>query len=151
MKTKDKELGVFDSIRLIALRDALAPEEKKSIDYRLRYIMRWYSKTFHTPLHQVYDLPVEELLRVYFEEKYDAMEPSELFEELNKIFASPEKEQAEQDAREADDEAFFQEVLAEARQLEEEQIKKKEQQVVPLPQDEFSLSFDDLDPESDKL
>lgn len=44
---------------------------------RWRFLCRWYSKTFHTPLPQVFDMPRDELIIAFWEEKFDAMSEDE--------------------------------------------------------------------------
>jgi len=50
---------------------ALKAVEQPSWDDFYRKICRWYSKTFHTPLPQVLEMSEMEVLRTYYEEKYD--------------------------------------------------------------------------------
>lgn len=70
-------MDYWHALQLKALKAVLYPDR----DYTLRRIHRWYSKTFFTPLEQVYDLPEEEVLLAYFEDN---------FEELS---SNPEREQ----------------------------------------------------------
>jgi hypothetical protein len=69
-------LNASDAIRLIALRDVyyarvgLADEH----DYNLRRIFRWYSHHFHTPLHEVESLPITDVVRAYWEQRYENLD-----------------------------------------------------------------------------
>jgi hypothetical protein len=50
---------------------ALKAVEQPSWEDFYRKICRWYSKTFYTPLPQVLEMSELEVLRTYYEEKYD--------------------------------------------------------------------------------
>jgi hypothetical protein len=76
---------MYEALRIIALRGAYKPDSESN----LRYVMRWYSKTFHTPLHEVYDLPLEDIWMAFFEERYHDMEREDLEEEVRKALESP--------------------------------------------------------------
>lgn len=101
----------FHAIKAKALRDVVLPESKG--EYTLRHIFRWYSKTFHTPLHLVDDLPLEDVLRAYFEEKYEGFDQDEIEEEIRALTESKEEKaarlRAEEDQRLTD--KLFQEAV----------------------------------------
>lgn len=65
-------MNPFLAHRLSALNAVLHPETDP--EYELRRIFRWYSKEFHVPLPQVYDLPLDDVLQHYYEAKYEQME-----------------------------------------------------------------------------
>jgi hypothetical protein len=67
-------MDLIQAIRLRALRAVVQPDR----EYFLRRVMRWYSKTFFTPLAQVEDIPLEDLLQTFYEEEYGAMDPESL-------------------------------------------------------------------------
>ena len=54
--------------------------------------MRWYSKTFSTPLATVEDLPVEDVLAVYYEEIYEEMDEEARAQERAHLLLSEEEE-----------------------------------------------------------
>lgn len=56
---------------------ALANVSSPSTEYFYRYACRWYSKTFFTPLAEVYDMPADEVFLAYFEEGYERLSASE--------------------------------------------------------------------------
>jgi len=60
-------------------------------DYNLRHIMRWYSRTFHTPLHMVEDIPLEDVLRHYYEVQFEDLEEPELSAQIERLVTSPDK------------------------------------------------------------
>lgn len=76
----------YEALRLIALRGAYRPDTEASV----RYVMRWYSKTFHTPLHEVYELPLDDIWLAFYEERYQSMDPNELESEVAEALESPE-------------------------------------------------------------
>ena len=73
------------SIRIRALADVL---NGKDSNYLLRRLFRWYSKTFHTALAEVSELPLEDILRVYWEEIYENLEEPELEDERMQLLES---------------------------------------------------------------
>jgi hypothetical protein len=78
---KSKEAEVPNIYRAIE-RQALASVEEQNGEWFMRYICRWYSKTFSTPLDSVLDQPEEEVLLAYFEDKFE-----------NLVFSSDEEDQ----------------------------------------------------------
>lgn len=58
---------ILDYARAAAIADALDSTEEANY----RYICRQYSKTYHTPLQQVYELDFEEVARAFFESQLD--------------------------------------------------------------------------------
>ena len=60
----------YEAIKAKAMLAILKPD----MDYHLRKIYRWYSKTFATPLNDCYDLPIEFILQEYFEEYFEGLE-----------------------------------------------------------------------------
>lgn len=68
---------------LKALKDiALANVLTKDTEYFYRYTCRWFSKTFNTPLMEVYELPPDEVFMAFFEEGYEKLEASEEGEDV---------------------------------------------------------------------
>jgi primosomal protein N' len=65
-------------LKEIALANVVDPTN----EYYYRYICRWYSKTFHTPLHEVFTLPFQDVILAYFEEGYESMEEEDRFEDM---------------------------------------------------------------------
>jgi primosomal protein N' len=59
----------LQALKILALRAVLDP--KSDPDYSLRHVFRWFSKTFHTPLAQVEEMPLEDILRHYYEDDYE--------------------------------------------------------------------------------
>lgn len=71
-------MNYYEAIKVNALKSVLKPDS----EYFLRKIFRWYSKTFSTPLLDVYDLPLEHVLQEFYEERYEAMDDQAREEEL---------------------------------------------------------------------
>jgi len=76
---------------------ALANVVDPTSEYLFRYVCRWYSKTFHTPLHVVItELPLSEVLLAYFEEGYEMMDEDERFVEVMRAIDPSFDEQEEE-------------------------------------------------------
>lgn len=69
-----------EAIRIIALRDVWLRHIDKAddADYNRRKIFRWYSSRFATPLHVVETLPLLDVLRSYWEDRYESLDPDDL-------------------------------------------------------------------------
>lgn len=109
-------MNTVDALRLIAMRAVTGGDS----DYNIRYILRWYSKTFHTPLTTVEDLPLEDVLQTYFECRYEEMNEAERQQELERLLLSEEelaRRRRQEDAEEAE--------LAQFAKLTEDQVQKK--------------------------
>lgn len=136
---------------------ALEAVKKETADYNIRVVLRWYSKTFHTPLPIVEKMPIYEVLQHYFEEMYAGMEPDKLHEELIELTETDE-ERRERLRLEAADEArgdqFYKKLVdaakaANAAKEAAQEIKKQIQQAV-VNKDELqpvTMKFD-VDEES---
>lgn len=86
-------------------------------EYNLRYIFRWYSQRFHTPLHVVQSLPLYDILQHYYEVDYEAMEPHERQAEIKRLLTTPDnlrRLRREEDAADADAVEFGREAEAAA-------------------------------------
>lgn len=109
-------------IRTLALREVVS--ERPTPEYQLRHIQRWYSKQFHTPLHMVEELPLDDVLQHYYEAWYETLASAEEGElrlkfedELKELAMTPEelaRHRTKEDLRRYDDEKWHQEVAAEA-------------------------------------
>jgi hypothetical protein len=62
------------ALQIIALKEVLS--KTPSSDFQTRMVCRWYSKTFHTPLHIVESLPEFDVLQAYFEDQYETLNDS---------------------------------------------------------------------------
>jgi hypothetical protein len=76
------------AIRIIALKDVMCDEP--SPDAQWYRLTRWYSKTFATPLHEVDNLPKLDLIRAWFNERYENLDDAELHKELQEVL-NPEE------------------------------------------------------------
>lgn len=102
------------ALRLLALHNATS--DSPSPDYMLRRVFRWYSKTFHTPLHEVENLPLHDVLVHYHEANYEELEEQELEVERDLLVMTAEERKAEklrQDARKVEDYLFEKEATEE--------------------------------------
>ena len=78
---RDEDLDLLKAMRLCSY----GAVKKKDNEYLLRFVCRWYSREFHTPLHLVENYPVEEVLQHFFECRYETMEDEDLEEEAYQI------------------------------------------------------------------
>lgn len=88
----------FEALRTLALADvAEARAGRPQGDYVLRRIFRWYSETFHTPLHLVDDLPLDDVLTAYYEANFEGMEEQQFRQELRAASETPAERRARED------------------------------------------------------
>ena len=102
---------------------ALAAVVEEPFEYQLRRISRWYSKTFHTPLADVDNIPVEDLIYTYYECMYEDLPPERREEEIEDIFTPPDKRVLKLDEtteRKVSDDDFM-------KQIQDEEKKKAEE------------------------
>ena len=104
-------MDAYRAIKLIALRDVLKERTPESM---WRKICRFYSKTFHTPLHLVETLPKLDVAQAYFEEAYDNMEEKDLQNELHELLE--EGTTLEKSLAKSQDEASMDALEAEMKQ-----------------------------------
>lgn len=121
-------------ILLTARRLAMAAVLERDRDYQLRYIFRWYSKTFSTPLHQVEELPLQDVLQAWYETQYDALvaddaREEDLQNEMVELTETDEEAAARQmtESREQDEAEQF------AKEIEEEERQKAVREAAPPP------------------
>ncbi len=123
------------AIRLAALRAVLnqrVRDPKPDPEYFMRYVMRWYSKKFFTPLDQVEQLPLEDILQAYYEERFEEMDDDHLEKERIDVLKTDEdlekeaRERDAQDFRKFDDELWAKRTTEEENKRREERKRKKE-------------------------
>jgi hypothetical protein len=96
----------MDQYRAIRLR-ALGAVVKPNKDYIIRKVLRWYSKTFFTPLAQVEDLPLEDVFQAFYEEKYAEMSEEEVEAERQELLTSDQDRYEQILAEEAEEAEMF--------------------------------------------
>lgn len=96
-------MDLFQAIRLRALKAVLHPDR----EYLIRRTLRWYSKTFHTPLHVVEEMPVEDVIVAYYEEQYAQMSEDQLAAEKEELLTPDEVRTARIIAEEAEEAEMF--------------------------------------------
>ena len=117
-----REFDFIDGIRVRALRAAWKPDN----DAVMRRIFRWYSEKFHTPLHQVEDLPVEDVLLVWFETQFEAMEVDERHNLAIHLLETEDERRHRLAEVDDSDAAFMQQAsMTAAAQLKKKELKKK--------------------------
>lgn len=128
----------IEAIKAIALVEVI----DGSYDYQIRTVLRWWSREFHTPLSEVYDMPLEDILRDYFECKYQDLDDSQRHYEIGELLKTKEqitKAKVAEDKAEVEDEAYLRKVLEEAKKVPIEEPKKVEPPPPELP--EISMDF----------
>lgn len=78
--------------------------------YQVRRILRWYSREFHTPLHVVEDLPLDDVIQVYFECEFEVLSAKDRLKRAADLIETEEERAArvaEEDAAANADEDFL--------------------------------------------
>lgn len=117
-------ISVYDAALYKAFLAVMRPDG----DARYRSICRWYSKTFHTPLQDVYDLPPEEVLEAHYEEILEEMPPEARDQKLAEMLEDPEERERKKryaDADLAEEEEFLKMVRAKAAEQAAKMEEKK--------------------------
>jgi hypothetical protein len=106
-------MNLYLAIQLEAMRAV----RKQDSEYSMRSIRRWYSREFHTPLVDVADIPDEDVLQAFFEDKYDSMEEADREVEVARLLETEEerllkaREKDEEDAEAFEFDKFSEEKL----------------------------------------
>lgn len=149
-------LDDIDRIRLSALRAVWKPDT----DAIIRRICRWYSKEYHTPLADVPDLPLDDILQAWFESNYENLEPEERHNMAISLLETPdEREKRKMTDGQSEDNFIRQSEALAAKQkarkklpskladiqaaLKKSRIAEKEAKSAPDPQPEITVSYDD--------
>jgi succinate dehydrogenase flavin-adding protein (antitoxin of CptAB toxin-antitoxin module) len=151
--------------RLEALQaTALLAVIRESDDYLVRRILRWYSTTFHTPLHQVEELPFDYILTHYFETMYENVGDAKR-RKYARLMSETDEERASREERESDD-AFVKKMekvarreaeAAEKRSKEREEANQRiaaalgEQDALDMPDIEMTFDGSNLSGEDDSF
>lgn len=107
-------MDTIRAIRLLALAAVLNQHRrnpKPDPEYFRRFVMRWYSKRFHTPLDKVEGLPMEDILQAYFEERYEELQEPELEREKAEILKTEEDLVQEDRKRDLEQAQMFDDML----------------------------------------
>lgn len=133
----------IDYIRAVKL-NAMKSVSDPDTDYYLRFICRWYAKTFFTPLHVVADLPLEDILTAYYEESYERMDEKDLRTERLKLVWGEDEFERRLKSEQDDDDAFVRKYLANkgTTRVEDVAVPKKENLPQAPPMPDFSVKFD---------
>jgi hypothetical protein len=97
---------------------AMAAVVSEDDSYNLRYIQRWYSKEYSTPLADVEDIPSQDLLQTYFEVRYEDMAATDRKQEIERLLETEEEHRLrcrEEDAEEASLAEFAKQIEINAR------------------------------------
>jgi primosomal protein N' len=151
----------IEAIRTQALLDVM----EEDFLYHYRRICRWYSQRFYTPLPQVETMHEDEVLRAFFETRFEEMSKAERKKQALELTETPEEAKARKKLEdEKSDDAFLDKVAKRARKENKKQAAKlkaqaeatakklaelsgseiagpKKAKSAPLP--EVSMKFDD--------
>ena len=119
--------GLWQSIQLRALANTLLdPKDNPDVEaHFLRNVFRWYSKEFNTPLHQVIELPLVDVMLHYYECQYENMEEPQLEAERLRLTETEEDREAREKA-EKDDSDEVAALIEEIAQHERERLAKRD-------------------------
>lgn len=132
-------MDTFHAIRVKAL--ACVREVDVDASYFERKLWRWYSHTFSTPLAEVLDIPIEDVLQHYWEWTYEHMDPSLQDHEAETLSMSEAEAKALADAKEQEEREIEEDVKAmEALELE----RRQKQEKAKLPVKDAPLTPKDL-------
>lgn len=136
-------MNEFESIRILALRSVV----KDTPDYRLRHIFRWYSEKFHTALHLVDDLPIENILEAWYECEFETLKddnkdgPDKLNEMLADLQLTPEQlveRKITADAKEAEEVRFLEQIKKDKALHKIKDIVKPVHEKMMIPEPSFA-------------
>jgi hypothetical protein len=145
----------YEAARLMALHAVVSHKKRQNdlvdLEYPMRKIFRWYSRTFFTPLHVVDTLPLDDVLQAYWEVQYEEMADEPTGEEdlaaevarLTEDDDSLRQRQRQEDAEEVEMWEFQQEELAAAKE------QKSIEGLKHTPKDTPILSYGPNDRESE--
>jgi hypothetical protein len=114
---------LFQQVRILALRNV----RKGTIDYHIRRIFRWYSKTFNTPIAAVEELPFEDVLLAYYEDHFENLSESRITEEVEETLLTDKQRREREIEEEVSKGISDDEFLEQAKLAEIERRKKAEE------------------------
>lgn len=128
---------LIQALKIKCLEESINPTPES----RLRSIFRWYSTTFHTPLHTVEDLPLAHIFETFFDEMFARMSPEDIEDEI-RLLTMTEAERRQAENEEAEEEADALEFL---RKIQKESTPKPDPEIseFELELEEFDISFED--------
>jgi hypothetical protein len=129
----------YEALKLLALRAVMKPDEAA----HYRNICRWYSTTFHTPLHTVEELPEEDVLTAYYEATFEEMQDQERQEQLTKLLETEEERVQRQRAKDVEAAEAFEFARMLAAEAKREEAKAKIAEVKAPPKAPSMLSARD--------
>lgn len=144
-------MHVFEAVRVIALRNVV---KENNPDYFMRRVYRWYSKTFHTPLHVVDELPPEFILQHYWEEHFEDMEDMQLVNHVKaatKTEAEKKKEDKDWDAQQAEEVEFAQAIGSSIGKKDAKIKDLKPEPIKPLISEEMAAQQSTLEKQVERL
>lgn len=142
-------MDLFAALRLKALLAVTKPDEEAD----LRYIFRWYSKTFHTPLHQVAELDPADVLTAFYETTFEEMTEEERAKDLYELLERPSERRLRLKAKDEERAEIYtfaklaesqEAAKAEKKRLADLEVAKQQTTFKPVKPPETSLKVQDL-------
>jgi len=144
---------LYKSIQIKAIESVLDSDDA----YSYRKICRWYSKTFHTPLQDVYKLDFEHVLSNYYESTFEEIPYNDLYdiaiEDFIPELAEQNNEDAEQYAKDLEAEQIrtlerkarregktVQPIVSKPAMTKNQRV---QQEAVKAKEEEINIAFDD--------
>ena len=150
MKKKSKDLFasnkdvVYESLQLDAIKSVLLNDRV----YFERKVRRWYSKTFSTPLPQVFTLPWDHVLTHYYEATLENLDYNDVYNLAVKDYVPEFADQEEKENREFAQSLIKEQkaTLAKKEAKKQKQVRVSESKASEKPKvKSMNLNFDDDD------
>ncbi len=129
----EEELGTYEALQLLALKEYLDPTEEGF----QRKLCRFFSITFHTSIFEAEKKPIEYLLQHYLEYSLEQMSKEDLEKHKKYLLNKEEVLDAEED-----DEEFAQMLELKYLREQQEKLKKTKEKAAPItPPPDIKMSF----------
>lgn len=86
-------MDLYEAIEQEAMASVVEPDDEAW----LRRVFRYYSKNFATPLHLVAQLPLEDVLRAFFEDVFESMSEEDREERIEWLLMTPQERRDHKD------------------------------------------------------
>lgn len=123
---ENNESQYLDSIRIRALTSVMEPDW----DAFLQTVFEWYSTTYHTPLYEVMELPVDYVLYTYYRGVYRQMEADERYNEAIWLLETPAERAARKAEDKRSDDEFMKQAMAHNNNVKAAKISSKVDEIL---------------------
>jgi hypothetical protein len=124
------------NIQLQAMKAVVTPDDEALY----RYVCRWFSSKFATPLMDVYDMPIDFVLQHYFEDMYENMSKEDRYTRTIELIESPAERQ-ERLRKEAEE---ITQQVAQVRGIVKPEPKKLDEAVKDKPKSALEQQIQDI-------